>query len=97
MSRYDSEYIGYQDNNLGSGNKNTRTRRKINNHIDVGNLDHYPEPSNTKNIHGGNSSNEESDYNVDDSENEDRPTISRQAATFNLPINQKSGMVSIII
>lgn len=94
MSGRDTNYTAYQNETFGSDSKNTRTRRRINQNIEIKNLDSDSGKKRSRVSYDRNSSNEKSDYNVDDSENDDGPTISKHAATFNQPINVKQGRIS---
>lgn len=96
MSGIDTNYTAYQNDTFGSDSKNTRTRRRINQQIEIRNLDSNSGKKRGRQSYDRNSSNEKSDYNVDDSENDEGPTISKHAATFNQPINQKHGRISSI-
>ena len=67
-----------------------RSRRRINQQISVGNLDSGIS-SNSKYRSGRSSSNEKSDYNIDESESEDGPNVKTFSNSFNPSINEKGG------
>jgi hypothetical protein len=70
--------------------RNVRTRRNINQRISVGNMDSGP-GSYSQKYKDRSSSNDKSDYNVDESENEEVPVINKSSALFSPPINEKGG------
>lgn len=73
--------------------RHIRTRRNINQRISVGNLDSEP-GSILQKYKDRSSSNDRSDYNIDESESEEGPVISKTSAVFSPPINQKGGGVN---
>lgn len=92
--RRSGDYGGGLNTSIGSPRSGgIRSRRRINQQISVGNLDSGID-STDKKRNNRSSSNDRSDYNIDESESEDGPTIKSPSNTFTPSINQKGGGIN---
>lgn len=95
MRRRENEPYNYEQPRNTSQERQIRTRRNLNMQINVGNLDSGITSAEKPTKNRG-SSNDRSDYNIDESESEEGPTINKNSSVFNPPINEKKNRINSI-
>lgn len=95
MSKRGNDNYDYKEESTASFGPTKRTRRKINNQTSDSNLNESPKKA-PKKVEVKANLNDKYDYNIDESINEDRPTINKNSYVFNPPINEKNGSIASI-
>ena len=96
MSRRGNEAYDYKEESTASFGPAKRTRRRINQQNNDDEINESPGKKHSK-FQARSDSNDKHDYNVDESINEDSPTINKNSYVFNPPINEKKMELSIAL